>query len=249
MASTSRAQLARLFPPNDIDCLFSSLANALEPKTQASYGAGLLRFTQYCDARGIPEAAHMPADEPLLAMFVAQYVGVRQATYIANWLAGLAFWHTMNLAPWRGDCLLRSLKQAAVRMAPDKKDKRPPVTVEHLHALRAGLDLADAFDAAVWAVACVAFWGCRRLGQLVVPSRNSFDQRRHVARGVEMVAREEVGGVRPASFKLPLTKTTRSQGATVSLTETDPRSSAVCTCNTTCAPARPCHLLPRCSRG
>jgi len=38
---------------------------------------------------------------------------------------------------------------------------RPPVTID-LYALRNGLDLSNSLDAAVWAVACVAFWpGCR----------------------------------------------------------------------------------------
>ena len=50
----------------------------------------------------------------------------------------------------------------ARKAEPQKKPKRSPVTVEHLLALRAGLTMSDSFDSAVWGVATVAFWGCRR---------------------------------------------------------------------------------------
>ncbi|KZT24169.1 hypothetical protein NEOLEDRAFT_1029975, partial [Neolentinus lepideus HHB14362 ss-1] len=37
------------------------LFSALEPNTRTNYGAGLLRFHQFCDEEGIPDSMRMPA--------------------------------------------------------------------------------------------------------------------------------------------------------------------------------------------
>lgn len=100
--------------------------------------------------------------EFLLAVFVATWAGKVTRTTIDTWIAGLSFWHTLNGVTWAGDHILKVTCQAASKLEPQKLAKRPPVTLEHMHALRAGLDLTDAFDVAVYALACCAFWGCRR---------------------------------------------------------------------------------------
>ena len=51
--------------------LFNISLSSLEEKTRSNYGAGLLRFTQFCDAFSIPEELRMPAPEWLLAAFAA----------------------------------------------------------------------------------------------------------------------------------------------------------------------------------
>lgn len=138
------------------------MIRAIEPDTRKNYGAGLLRFNQFCDCAGISEDARMPAGEYLLSAFIATWAGKVARTTIDTWLAGLSFWHTLHGAPWKGDRILKATCQAALKLEPAKLAKRPPVTLEHMHALRAGLDLTDAFDSAVYALACSAFWGCRR---------------------------------------------------------------------------------------
>lgn len=109
----------------------------------------------------------MPASELLLSSFIANAAGT-----VDNWLAGLHFWHTINGAQWHGKDMLARTKTGVCKLVPisSKRTKRPPVTIEHLYALRQGLDTTNSFDAAVWAVACVAFWSCCRLGELIIPS-------------------------------------------------------------------------------
>ena len=58
------------------------------------------------------------------------------------------------------------------------------MTIEALVALKSGLNLSNAFDAAVWAVASVAFWSCCQLGKLLIPSQNLFNPLKHVTRNV-----------------------------------------------------------------
>jgi hypothetical protein len=43
--------------------------------TRQAYGAGLLRFNQFCNTEGIPEGRRMPASEILLGAFMSNYSG------------------------------------------------------------------------------------------------------------------------------------------------------------------------------
>ena len=159
---TARAAAHRIIPENSYQHLFLTVLQGIEQGTRKNYSAGLLRFHQYCNSIDVPEDKRMPASEVLLASFIASWAGKVARTTIDNWLAGLAFWHTANNAPWNGSRLLKATCTATSKLQPPPKPRRPPVTLEHMHALRAGLDLMDAFDAAVYALACAAFWGCRR---------------------------------------------------------------------------------------
>lgn len=100
----------------------------------------------------------MPASEALLAAFVAEWEGKVARTTVDSWLDGLTFWHIINGAPWNGDRMVRQALKAILKGEPEKAVKRSPVTVEHLHALRKHLDMSNTFDAAVYAIACIAFW-------------------------------------------------------------------------------------------
>lgn len=161
-ASRRRAELASETSPSVADNTFRIMVSSLERASLKNYGAGLLRFTQFCDSCQVSEDARMPASDSLLASFVADAAGAVSMSTVNTWIAGLSFWHTVNGAPWLGGKMLRAACGGAMKRQPDAKAKRPPVTLEHLHALRDGLDLANSFDAAVYAVACVAFWSCRR---------------------------------------------------------------------------------------
>jgi hypothetical protein len=81
-------------------------------------------------------------------------------------MAGLHFWHIFNGAEWFGNNseLLAKVKGGVSKMVPPSsiREKRPPVTIEHMLKLHEVLDLSVAFDAAVWACACVCFWACCR---------------------------------------------------------------------------------------
>ncbi|CDO69280.1 hypothetical protein BN946_scf185042.g182 [Trametes cinnabarina] len=160
----------------------------------------------------------MPAAEHLIASFVAFHAGKVRHDTIGNWLAGLAAWHALNGAAWCGERLLAYVKRGAKKLEPPPKEKRPPVTLEHMHALFKFLDLKNSFDAAVFAIACVAFWGCRRLGELVIPSRGCFDAVKHATADTEVRVRTLPSGAKYTAFHVPWTKTTKNAGADVILT-------------------------------
>ena len=218
-----RDSLSSAIPSSHLSRLFEVMSFSLDQNTRNGYGAGLLRFTQFCDSLNIPEEQRMPASEVLLSSFIASAAGKVATTTVDNWLAGLHFWHTINAAEWHGNDMLAQTRKGVRKLVPisSKRAKRPPVTIEHLYALRKGLDLTNAFDIAVWALACIAFWSCCRLGELTIPSVNLFDADKHVTRSSPLSFNQTASGVDFATCHIPWTKTTQHEGADISITARD----------------------------
>jgi len=140
------------------------MLSSLDSKTRSNYGAGLLRFTQFCDQLCIPEKERCPASEVLISAFIASYAGRRSTDCINGWLAGLRFWHTYQGATWLGGSILRSVKKGVAKSVPESSHRKKcnPVTLEHMHCLLRYLDLSNAKDAAIYSASTAAFHGiCR----------------------------------------------------------------------------------------
>ncbi|KAJ8518023.1 hypothetical protein ONZ45_g4856 [Pleurotus djamor] len=196
-------------------------------QTKSNYGAGILRFNQFCEKERIPEQDRMPASPTLLAAFAADAAGSVSRSAILSWFSGLKAWHTMNGATWYGDDLFVSqAKQGASKMAPSlsRRPTRPPVTLEHIISLSHSLDQSSSFDSAVWVVALCAFWGCCRLGELTVKSSNSFNPTYHVSRSTSVSYHQSIPSSSSNStipslhLSIPWTKTTKESGALLLIT-------------------------------
>jgi hypothetical protein len=86
--------------------LMEVMLSSLEPKTRSNYGAGLLRFTQFCDNLCIPKGDRCPASETLISAFIASYAGNHSTDCVNGWLAGLAYFSRCSVAR-RSHALLR----------------------------------------------------------------------------------------------------------------------------------------------
>lgn len=162
----------------------------------------------------------MPASPTLLSAFIADAIGTCTGECIRNWLNGLRLWHQFNRAEWHGkDSWVRSLQKSADKAgAPFKRPLRNPISSSHLLRLRENVDVTSPLGAAIWAAALTAFWGCRRLGELLVGS--SFSNNRDVTRNARF-STSFVNGKKVISFHLPWTKTTGIAGGDCILTATD----------------------------
>jgi len=111
-------------------------------------------------------------------------------------------------------------------MAPQSSriPKRDPVTIDHIRALHRRLDHTDAFDIAIFAIACVAFWCCCRLGELIVDS--SFDPKAHVSRSTTITRGTASNGLKYIHFEVPRTKT-KPEGDCINI------SDSTCDCSAT----------------
>ncbi|KAJ6534290.1 hypothetical protein B0H19DRAFT_1323909 [Mycena capillaripes] len=201
--------------------IYQGLLRATTDETRQTYGAGLLRFHQFSDRYQIPERARMPADRVLLAAFIADAIGTCSGSCIRNWLNGLRLWHLYNDAEWHGDeGWLPSLKKAGERAGVVfKRPPRGPITKRHLHAIRAVLDLSSGFGAAAWSNATACFWGCRRMGELVVKSAAKLSTQRDTCRDTA-TSFGIVSGLEVIDIHLVWTKTTSIRGGQCILTQT-----------------------------
>jgi len=100
------------------------------------------------------------------------------------------------------------------------------VTIEHLRALHNHLDLTNAFDIAVFTLACITFWSCCHLGELLIDS--SFDPRAHIAHSTKIARGVATNSTRFINFMVPCTKT-ESDGTQINM------SDSACECSATTA--------------
>ncbi|KZV59286.1 hypothetical protein PENSPDRAFT_595733, partial [Peniophora sp. CONT] len=186
--------------------------------TRSTYAAGLLRYIQWCEALGIDEEDRFPISQERMAMFVTYQNG--KGADVAHLVDGLRFWMLINGVEWTRGPLVKAALGGHKNFVPEdaKRPPRPPVTPEHLTALRAGLNFRDPLECAVYGAACVSFWGVCRLGEMV-PKGGSFDKSRHVARGA--VDFEKIKGVgnqmRTLTVRIPFDKVKKTEGADVLL--------------------------------
>ena len=190
--------------------------------TRESYAAGLKRFTEFCDEFNISESDRMPASVSLLSTFLSSRAGSCSESTAHGWMAGLAAWHELNGAVWNGGAAeITRVQKGVKKLVPtsSKRPPRPPVLEEHLLILRHHLDLTNSFDAAVFAIACVAFWSICRLGEMLIPSRHTFKPDLHVSRAATVRRSATRDGNPFVVYHIPWTKTTQGAGAEISITQ------------------------------
>ncbi|KAE9389717.1 DNA breaking-rejoining enzyme, partial [Gymnopus androsaceus JB14] len=207
-----------IFPPEIIELGDKAVFAGLADSTKQSYGAGPLRWNQFCDQMSIPESLRMPANETLIIAFIGFHMGKVSGSCVKNWLSGLRAWHELAGAPWPASSRLIRFARTAARTAGAncKRPQRNPITLAHMLALYVALDFSIPFHCAIWAVASIAFWGCRRLGELTIPSKNGFNPKYHASRTTNISFSMNPDRSRKAvTFRIPWSKTTKELGASV----------------------------------
>jgi len=214
-------------PSSITELASSSMRNTWAPATLTSYGAGIKKFILFCERHQVEEDFIMPASYLLLSAFIKEHSGTVSHLAIKNWMSGLKAWHDINHANWEGNDRWVELARTGAKKqgASFKRPKRAPVSLSHLHSLLANLDISTPKHAAIWAAACVAFFACRRLGEILVKADASFDPAYHVRKGTIISIRSVNSSSKSISFPIPWTKTTKEEGATVVITS---RSDVLC---------------------
>jgi hypothetical protein len=183
--------------------LLEVLLALLDESIRATYSTSLLRFHQFCNQ---------------------QKVGKVSGKTVGNWLSRVHAWHKINLAPWLGGETLSSVQHAVAKLMPSTfvREKRPPATLRHIGALFAGLDLTNSRNAVIMAAASFTFWGCCRLGKLLVPiiSRVSNADKfvwRSTKEPLTSAFCTTESSIAYFHFHIPWTKTTAEDGADISI--------------------------------
>ena len=107
------------FPPDIVIRDHLVMTQCVKQETLSNYAAGLLHFTWFWDEFAIPKAAHMPAGESLLCIFIASHgAGSVGKGAITCWLSSLELWHTINGTPWLGKPHLACTVKGATTFTP-----------------------------------------------------------------------------------------------------------------------------------
>ncbi|PBK79156.1 hypothetical protein ARMGADRAFT_1105155 [Armillaria gallica] len=222
-SNVTEKELSVLAPSHVLQRWQDVMANSVTEDAHGNYGAGLLRFTQFCDRYSVPESLHIPASEPLLALFVSEMgAGKVQPSTIDTWLSGLTLWHDIQCAHWYSGRILSWTKQGAAALAPQSPHTpHLPVTEKHLSALHSHLHLQDPVDATIWAVASIAWHSCSCLGELISSKSKPFQPSRHVHHGCPRSFGKVSNGHEWMNLFIPFTKTKKYCGDWISITSTN----------------------------
>lgn len=146
--------------------------------THRSYRSGCSRYVNFCDSANLTP---FPTSEKNLILFVAQLFkdGLAGST-IKSYLAAVRY---SQIALGLGNPHIPSMTQleyvlkGAQKSARSKSRPRLPITpsiLEKLYSVWAAS--SDPFNASMlWAAACMCFFGFLRSGEVVAPSKSSFD--------------------------------------------------------------------------
>ncbi|KAH9924514.1 uncharacterized protein B0H18DRAFT_877753 [Fomitopsis serialis] len=201
----------------DIERILLTTVSAYATGTRESYGAGLLAFHAFCDARDFEERLRAPASHTLILTFIANCAGIYSGATVRNYVAGVHAWHTIHGQHWRIHAdELNALLKGADRLAPpaSKRPKRLPVLITFLTAAKAQLNLSEPLDAAVWACLTTVFFSAARLGEFTQHSLNSFRPNLHV-KPSDVRQDEDRHGYKATVIHLPTTKVAPLEGEDV----------------------------------
>ncbi|KAJ7722079.1 hypothetical protein DFH07DRAFT_932613 [Mycena maculata] len=185
-----------------INSIDYALQHSWADPTLANYGNAVDRFLAFCSAQGVPQKFQLPADEFVLCAFAASSAGVHSGSTARNNIAAVKAWHVAQNAQWNGGSRLHYVLAGVDNLAPEssKRPPRPPINAIMLRTLYEGLDFSNPRDVAVFAAACVAFWGQCRLGEILPTTAcQHLPTRRHISRSSR--------NNRSTTFRLPRTKT------------------------------------------
>ena len=148
------------------------------------------KFTTFCLRYNVPDP--FPVTEHLLCCFAAFMANEGLAPQsIKSYLAALRNTQlSLGLPDPREQSALPVLKRVQMGISrarlgrPQSSKVRLPITGQVLRRVKAELERSGEPErSVVWAVCCMAFFGFFRLGELLLPSRDAFNPRLHLAWG------------------------------------------------------------------
>ncbi|ESK93770.1 tyrosine recombinase [Moniliophthora roreri MCA 2997] len=143
----------------------------------------------------------MPADSTLIAVFIRKYLEEQGA-------------------PWCGDN--PQVKWAHITAnqegAHHCQEAHPSVSYTHMKVLKEALDTLKPKEAAIWDCACCSQYGCRRLSETTIPSKEKFNPKFHITKATCIDFKPLEDGHFSCAVDLPWTKSTCKKGRLISLT-------------------------------
>ncbi|KAF9017345.1 DNA breaking-rejoining enzyme [Hymenopellis radicata] len=193
-----------------------ALEKAWARGSRKGHMTGLRDFIRWAEGEGIPDEQLFPAPSRILEAYIAQWTGRKGSASTGNKVYGIRAFHIANHLRWEATIQVKYLLEAVKKEVPrgDMQKPRRPVTRNRLEILAEGLDAADPKDAAVRAMAFVAFYAQARLGELLPTTMKpeAFDPKFHPV-GIDVG--EDASDRGTKLLHLPWTKVKKEKGEDV----------------------------------
>ena len=210
-----------------------TIIHAWEEDTWVAYGAGLLMWHCFCDAKSIPELGRAPATQAVISAFIAHLVSTYSGKTISGYLSGIRAWHILHGLPWVFDKkVVDTMLRAAEKLTPNtsRRKKWSPYTPAFISAICSQLDLDKPLDTAVFACLTTCFYTSARLREFTVQTLNSFSPTTHVTTQ-HLSYDQDCNGFKVTVLHLPRTKAAGSEGEDIywaaQVGDTDPIAALV----------------------
>jgi hypothetical protein len=181
------------------------------PATLRNYRGSLHRFNHFCQSQNITFSPSCSVSESGISLFIISLTGRRSGSYIRNEINAIRGFHIIYNLPFPRSERISLLLRAADRSTPSTSIRKPRegLSISMLEFLHSNLDLSSPFDTCCFALACCAFWGQARLGELIATNWAKCPHLRDLL--------DPVSASGSRVLFLPWTKTTGFNGAELCL--------------------------------
>lgn len=203
--------------PDNLPPEFRAIISAAwAPSTRRNYNYSIRRFLDFCNIHHFHFDLTSPTPEITLCHFIVSLITSHSGSYIRSELAALKALHIVYNLEFPSSQRIQYLLRAADNLTPSTSRRQPrnPITLSMLAHLASVLDHSDPLDVCCLAVACCAFWGQARLGELL-PATLTIAKHNPLP---------ELSHLRPPStpagsrvLHIPWSKTTLAAGASIFL--------------------------------
>ena len=207
-----------VFAQKSIQRLEYAAGNSYAPQTNRNYDAAIKRYLLFTSRCGVPPSVALPSPPYLVALWIASGLGDTGPGTAKNNLAALGSWHKTRGIPFETPIQMATIQRSIKLHWPGSKRKppRPPITPAMIRLLAQEWQDGSTRQLCALAIALTAWGGQLRLGEIVPPSSRQLDRQRLPTRDHWSASPLSPKASR---IKLPWTKTTGSDGATVHLIE------------------------------
>ncbi|KAE8238000.1 hypothetical protein A4X13_0g8556 [Tilletia indica] len=183
------------------------LAQSVKPSTRITYGQVIVQYLRWCEEIGLPPHFRFPAATNIRSCFLTHDQDKRRASTSQQKTYALMYWHRIQKMPWALDSsVTRLLRRSAKLEGLPLLEKRRPVRLPDLQALRQQANLCDPSHMAVWAAALFAFFAMCRPGEISVRTLSADTAERARWSGFSSIPARGARNIASVILKLPSEK-------------------------------------------
>ncbi|KAF8915499.1 hypothetical protein CPB85DRAFT_1217726, partial [Mucidula mucida] len=139
---------------NISDTVRASIARSWAEGTKKGHRSGMRSYLRWCKMHEIPQEMCFPAQEEIVCEYAASWMGEKGSASLPSKINSIRAFHIANGEEWTTWQSLKQVMEGVKKERPrERKQIRPPVTLQRLEVLLKGLDVTDGKDNCVASLA------------------------------------------------------------------------------------------------